>query len=86
MGGLLESSGWETALNEAAVASLVMLGGLHIEMALWNVGGLLESSGWETALNEAAVASVVMLGGLHIEMASVECGWFIRVIRMGNSS
>ena len=46
-----------------------MLGGLHIEMALWNVGGLLESSGWETALNEAVVASVVMLGGLHIEMA-----------------
>ena len=35
-------SGWETALNEAAVASVVMLGGLHIEMALWNVGGLLE--------------------------------------------
>ena len=57
VGGLLESSGWETALNEAAVASVVMLGGLHIEMALWNVGGLLESSGWETALNEAAVAS-----------------------------
>ena len=26
VGGLLESSGWETALSEAAVASVVVLG------------------------------------------------------------
>ncbi len=37
---------------------VVMFGGLHIEMALWNtLGDLLEASGWTTALIEADVAS-----------------------------
>ena len=37
---------------------IVMFGGLHIEMALWNtLGDLLECSGWTTALYEADVAS-----------------------------
>lgn len=37
---------------------VVMLGGLHIEMALWNVmGDLLECTGWTTALVDAGVAS-----------------------------
>ena len=35
-----------------------MLGGLHIEMALWNVlSDLLDGSGWTGALSEAGVAS-----------------------------
>ena len=37
---------------------IVLFGGLHIEMALWNtLGDLLECSGWTTALCEADVAS-----------------------------
>jgi len=34
-----------------------MLGGLHIEMALWNLcGDLLKGSGWTTALSDSDVA------------------------------
>ena len=37
---------------------VVMLGGLHIEMAVWKIfGGFLEDSGWTTALIEAGIAS-----------------------------
>ena len=37
---------------------VVMLGGLHIEMALWRmVGSLLEDSGWTGVITEAEVAS-----------------------------
>ena len=37
---------------------LVMFGGLHIEMALWNtIGDFLEGSGWNVALTEAGVAT-----------------------------
>lgn len=37
---------------------VIMFGGLHLEMALWNtLGDLLESSGWCAALTEAEVAS-----------------------------
>ena len=37
---------------------VVMMGGLHIEKALWNtVGDLLDGSGWTTALTESEVAS-----------------------------
>lgn len=37
---------------------VVMFGGLHMEMALWNtLGDLLEKSGWTTALADADVAS-----------------------------
>ena len=35
-----------------------MMGGLHLEMPLWNtLGDVLEDSGWSTALAEAEVAS-----------------------------
>ena len=35
-----------------------MMGGTHIEMALWNtLGDVLETSGWIDALTEAEVAS-----------------------------
>ncbi|KAK3889720.1 hypothetical protein Pcinc_006286 [Petrolisthes cinctipes] len=37
---------------------VVMLGGLHTEMAFWNtLGDVLDGSGWTTALTEAGVAS-----------------------------
>ena len=37
---------------------VVMLGGLHAEMALWNtLGDVLENSGWTAALTEAEVAT-----------------------------
>ena len=37
---------------------VVMFGGLHLEMALWNtLGDLLDASSWTTALVEAEVAS-----------------------------
>ena len=37
---------------------VVMLGGLHIEMALWSTpGDVLEGSGWTSALTESEVAS-----------------------------
>ena len=36
----------------------LIFGGLHLEMALWNVcGDPLESSGWTAALTEAHIAS-----------------------------
>ena len=48
-----------------------MLGGLHTEMALWNVlGDLLEGSGWTSALSEAEVTSAgtaqSMLNAAHL--------------------
>ena len=46
----------EMTLGEQAY--VVILGGLHIETALWSVlGDLLDESGWTTALSEAEVAS-----------------------------
>ena len=37
---------------------MIMLGGLHAEMALWNtLGDVLEGSGWTAALTQAEVAS-----------------------------
>ncbi len=39
---------------------LVMLGGLHIEMALWaTMGDLLRGSGWSEVLAEAGIALAV---------------------------
>ena len=47
---------WPTTHGESLY--VVMLGGLHTEMALWNtLGDILEGSGWTTALTEAEVAS-----------------------------
>ena len=50
---------------------VAMLGGLHTEMALWNVlGDLLEGSGWTSALSEAEVFSAgtaeSMLNAAHL--------------------
>ena len=39
-------------------AYIVMLDGLHTEMAIWNtLGDVLEGSGWTSALTEAEIAS-----------------------------
>ena len=47
---------WPEVLGEGKF--LVMFGGLHVEMALWNtIGDFLEGSGWIEALTEAGVAS-----------------------------
>lgn len=49
---------WKWPASHGEQAYVVMLGGLHIEMALWSVlGDLLNGSGWTTALSEAEVAS-----------------------------
>lgn len=47
---------WPAAYGEESY--VVLMGGLHVEMALWSVlGDLLAGSGWTTALTEADVAS-----------------------------
>ena len=47
---------WPTMYGESVYVT--MLGGLHIEMALWALcGDLLDSSGWTNALTDAGVAS-----------------------------
>lgn len=47
---------WPEVFGESRF--LVMFGGLHIEMALWNtIGDFMEGSGWTAALTEAGVAS-----------------------------
>lgn len=49
---------WKWPASHGEQAYVVMLGGLHIEMALWStLGDLLDKSGWTTALSEAEVAS-----------------------------
>ena len=49
---------WKWPTTHGENMHVVMLGGLHTEMALWNtVGDLLDGSGWTTALAEARVAS-----------------------------
>ena len=47
---------WPQTLGEEHY--VVMIGGLHVEMALWStIGGFLDSSGWTSALCEAGVAT-----------------------------
>ena len=49
---------WKWPASHGEQAYVVMLGGLHIELALCSVfGDLLDGSGWTTALSEAEVAS-----------------------------
>jgi hypothetical protein len=49
---------WKWPATYGEQSYMVMMGGLHIEMALCNVlGDLLEGSGWTNALTEADVAS-----------------------------
>ena len=49
---------WKWPTSHGKQAFVVMMGGLHIEMAPWSaVGDLLDGSGWTTALIEADVSS-----------------------------
>ena len=49
---------WKWPESHGEAKHVVMLGGLHTEMALWNtLGDMLEGSGWTTALTEAEVAT-----------------------------
>ena len=49
---------WKWPESHGEEKYVVMFGGLHLEMALWNtLGDLLDASGWTTALVEAEVAS-----------------------------
>lgn len=49
---------WRWPATHGEDKHVVMLGGLHIEMAMWNTfGDYLEGSGWTTALTQANVAS-----------------------------
>ena len=49
---------WKWPTSHGEQAFIAMMGGLHVEMALWTVvGDLLDGSGSTTALTEADVAS-----------------------------
>ena len=49
---------WKWPSTHGEHMHVVMLGGLHTEMALWKtLGDVLEGSGWTTALTEAEIAS-----------------------------
>ena len=49
---------WKLKTCYCESVQVVMLRGLHIEMALWNtLGDILENSGWTSALTESEVAS-----------------------------
>ena len=49
---------WKWPRTHGEQSYVVMLGGLHIEMAFWKaLGDLLAGSGWTNALTEADVAS-----------------------------
>ena len=49
---------WKWPDTHGDYKHVVMMGGLHIEMAMWNTfGDYLEGSGWTTALTQANVAS-----------------------------
>jgi hypothetical protein len=49
---------WKWPETHGENMHVVMLGGLHTEMALWNtLGDLLDGSGWTAALTDAEVAS-----------------------------
>ena len=62
---------WHFPATHGEGQYVAMLGGLHTEMALWNVlGDLLEGSGWTSALSEAEVTSAgtaqSMLNAAHL--------------------
>ena len=49
---------WKWPNTHGEVKHVVMMGGLHIEMAMWSTfGDYLEGSGWAAALTQAGVAS-----------------------------
>ena len=54
---------WSWPQSYGEESFMVMFGGLHIEMALWNtIGDFLDCSGWTTALCEAGVATAGVAG------------------------
>ena len=62
---------WQFPATHTEGQHVATLGGLHTEMALWNVlGDLLEGSGWTSALSEAEVSSAgtakSMLNAAHL--------------------
>ena len=62
---------WQFPATHGERQYVATLGGLHTEMALWNVlGDLLEGSGWTSALSEAEVTSAgtaqSMLNAAHL--------------------
>ena len=62
---------WQFPATHGEGQYVAMLGGLHTEMALWNLlGDLLEGSGWTSALSEAEVSSAgtaqSMLNAAHL--------------------
>ena len=58
---LAKSVQWKWPETHGEKMHVVMLGGLHTEMALWKtLGDLLDGSGWTAALTEAEVASAGM--------------------------
>ena len=62
---------WQFPATHGERQYVATLGGLHTEMALWNVlGDLLEGSGWTSALSEAEVSSAgtakSMLNAAHL--------------------
>ena len=55
---IIKCSQWQLPDTYREDKHVVMIGGLHIEMALWSVcGDLLEASGWTAALADAGVSS-----------------------------
>ena len=49
---------WKWPDTHGEKVHVIMLGGLHSELALWNtLGDILEGSGWTAALTQADVAS-----------------------------
>lgn len=49
---------WQWPESYGEKRFVVMFGGLHIEMALWNtIGDFLEGPGWTVALTDSGVAS-----------------------------
>ena len=56
---ILKSIQWQLPDIYGEDKYVVMMGGLHIEMALWSVcGDLLEASGWTAALADAGISSL----------------------------
>ena len=55
---IAKSVQWNWPDTHGESRHVVMLGGLHLEMALWStVGDILHGSGWTSVLTESEVAS-----------------------------
>ena len=59
---------WQFPATHGESKYVVMLGGLHTEMALWNtLGDMLQRSGWTAALTETEVASAGTSQSMSVE-------------------